>query len=91
LVSAPSTPLPPTSGTTRSFTPTNSRQGSTQLHIMENSRNLSRRRSQTTTLNDPSTAALAIAAAISNNNMRLSIVSSVSSISNSSTTSSVTS
>lgn len=98
FVSAPSTPLPPTPGTPRSFT-SKSRQGSQQLHgesklIMEvnTPTSMSRRPSETTTLNDPSAASLVVASVVTtNNNKRLSTVSSVSSSSSTSSTSSVTS
>ncbi|EPB84815.1 hypothetical protein HMPREF1544_08458 [Mucor circinelloides 1006PhL] len=89
FVSAPSTPLPPTPGTPRSFLPGNSksRQGSASHPLEVSTPIMSRRPSETTTLNDPSAAAMAAAAAVTAANKRLSTVSSVSS----STASSVTS
>ncbi|GAN00608.1 hypothetical protein MAM1_0001d00030 [Mucor ambiguus] len=89
FVSAPSTPLPPTPGTPRSFLPANSksRQGSASHPLEVSTPIMSRRSSETTALNDPSAAAMAAAAAVTAANKRLSTVSSMSS----STASSVTS
>lgn len=87
FISAPSTPLPPTPSTLRSIPLPKSRQGSTSHHPLEvnNPIIISRRPSETMTLNDPSAAAIAAAAAVTAASKRLSAVSSVSTSSSSTT------